>query len=125
MASSGVIIAFPPYLTTMVWPFREEIEEAIVMAFSANASEEEKSDDDVDVKVTDFCADINGANACDVLAIDAARSKLLAENSFIVAMAVYGIFLGRVYGKVRKCQVQEVEVIDFMHAVIDFIQGSR
>lgn len=75
------------------------------MAFSANESEEEKSV----VDVTDLCADIVGANACDVLAIDAARSKLLAENSFMVAVAMYGIFLDIM---VRKCQVHVI----IMHA---------
>jgi len=34
VASSGVVMALPPYLTMMVWPLREWMEEAMVMAFS-------------------------------------------------------------------------------------------
>jgi len=33
--------------------------------------------------------DIDGANACDVLASDAARSMVLAENSFMVVVMFY------------------------------------
>jgi len=81
---------------------REEMEEAIVMTFSAKDDDdddesEEKSDVDV---LTDFWCrgnddddDIDGANACDVLAIVAARRMVLAENSFMVVMIVYWILV--------------------------------
>jgi len=58
---------------------------------------EEKSDVDV---LTDFWCrgnddddDIDGANACDVLAIVAERRMVLAENSFMVVMIVYWILM--------------------------------
>lgn len=64
VASSGVVMALPPYLTTTVWPLREEMEEAMVMAFSAK---EEDSDVGDDVEMADlWCRDldtIDGANA--------------------------------------------------------------
>jgi len=34
VASSGVVMALPPYLTTMVWPEREEREEAMVLVLA-------------------------------------------------------------------------------------------
>jgi len=86
-----VVIALPPYLTTTVCPLREEMEEAMVMAFSAKDDESEERDVDV---LTDFWCrddddDIDGANACDVLAtIVAARRMVLAEKSFMVVMIV-------------------------------------
>ena len=93
-----MVIALPPYLTTTVWPLREEMEEAIVMAFSAKDDEESEEKSDVDVLTDFWCRgnddddDIDGSNACDVLAIVAARRMmLLAENSFMVVMIVYWI----------------------------------
>ena len=64
VASSGVVMALPPYLTTTVWPLREEMEEAMVMAFSAK---EEDSDVGDDVEMANlWCRDldtIDGENA--------------------------------------------------------------
>ena len=84
-----MVIALPPYLTTTVCPLREEMEEAIVMAFSAKDDDDESEEkSDVDVLTDFWCRDdddIDGANACDVLAIVAARRMVLAENSFMVA----------------------------------------
>jgi hypothetical protein len=84
VASSGVVIALPPYLTTTVCPFRDEMEDAMVMAFSANGDEEEKiAEDNV---LRDTTGDV-GANASDVQAKDDARKMALAEqNSFMVSM---------------------------------------
>mmetsp|Transcript_19440 Transcript_19440/g.30393 ORF Transcript_19440/g.30393 Transcript_19440/m.30393 type:complete len:153 (-) Transcript_19440:57-515(-) len=95
VASSGVVMALPPYFTTMVCPAREEIEEEIVMAFSAKDDESvEYSDVDDVLEMNDFwCSndvddDIDGANACDVLASAAARRMVLAENNSFMVVAI-------------------------------------
>lgn len=90
-----MVIALPPYLTTTVCPLREEMEEAMVMAFSAKDDESEERDVDV---LTDFWCrddddDIDGANACDVLAIVAARRMMLLAESFMVVMTSIGYVL--------------------------------
>eukprot|EP00985_Skeletonema_marinoi_P018435 scaffold10304_cov79-Skeletonema_marinoi.AAC.2 len=72
------------------------MEEAMVMAFSAKDDDDESEEkSDVDV-LTDFLCrddgdDIDGANACDVLAIVAARRMMLLAESFMVVMIVYWI----------------------------------
>jgi len=89
-ASSGVVMALPPYLTTTVWPLREEMAEAMVMAFSAKEEDSDVGDDDVEMADL-WCRDvdaIDGANACDVPQIDAARRTVLAENSFMVLIMI-------------------------------------
>lgn len=67
------------------------MEEEIVMALEAKESSVENSvvvDDDVEME--DFwCSDIDGANAHDVLASDAARRMALAEKSFMVVVIFY------------------------------------
>ena len=65
------------------------MEEAMVMAFLAN--EDSDVGDRDDVEMADFwCREvdtIDGANACDVLEIDAARrAAQAAENDFMVVM---------------------------------------
>ena len=98
-----MVIALPPYLTTTVCPLREEMEEAIVMAFSAKDDDDESEEkSDVDVLTDFWCRDdgddIDGANACDVLAIVAARRMMLLAENFMVVMIVYCILCATMDG---------------------------
>lgn len=64
--------------------------EAMVMAFSAKEEDSDVGDDDVEMADL-WCRDvdaIDGANACDVPQIDAARRMVLAENSFMVLIMI-------------------------------------
>ena len=63
------------------------MEEAMVMAFLANEDSDVGDRDDVEMDFWCREVDIDGANACDVLEIDAARrAAQAAENDFMVVM---------------------------------------